>query len=407
MDYYTKLSAKINDDLRILSTSMSSRVILHIDMDAFFAAIEQRDRPELKGKPVVVGADPKGGQGRGVVSTCSYEARVFGIHSAMPISQAYRLCPKAVFLPPDFRKYSRVSKQIFAILDRYTPDIEPISIDEAFLDITGAYHFYQTPAGLAKALKDDIRRHLNLAASIGIAPVKMVAKIASDAGKPDGLLEIKPDGVENFLSPLPVERLWGVGKKSKSALNSRGIHTIGDFAKLTREKAHSLFGEHGLHLLDLSRGIDPRTVAVRDEARSVSHEHTFEVDEPDLQKVIKVLFILSQKLSRRLRKEDLKGKTVTIKVRLENFQTFTRAKTLDRRTNFVDTIDRESRQLLTDFFKKGMKVRLIGVRMSQFEDPYVTDWLFIDPTETKKENVHRAVDALKDRFGEGSIHWGA
>src|SRR5262245_29153433 len=144
----------------------SSRVILHIDMDAFFAAIEQRDRPELKGKPVVVGADPKGGKGRGVVSTCSYEARVFGIHSAMPISQAYRLCPRAVFLPPDFRKYSRVSKQIFAILDRYTPDIEPISIDEAFLDITGAYHFYQTPVGLAKALKDEIRQQLHLAASV-------------------------------------------------------------------------------------------------------------------------------------------------------------------------------------------------------------------------------------------------
>lgn len=394
-------------DEKETKTALRAKVILHMDMDAFFAAVEQRDNPALRGKPVIVGADPKGGKGRGVVSTCSYEARPFGVHSAMPISTAYRLCPRAIFLPPDFRKYKQASNEIFDILERYTPDIEPISIDEAFLDITGTFHLHGTPRALASRIKEDIRREVGLTASVGIAPVKMVAKIASDVGKPDGLLEVRPAEVRAFLAPLPVERLWGVGKKSKSALNNLGIYNIGDFLKTPRHKAYELFGEHGLHLFDLASGIDPREVSVRDEARSVSHEHTFDIDESNPETVTKVLFILSQKLSRRLRKEDLKGKTVSIKVRLENFQTFTRARTLERRTNFVDTIDRESRQLFRDFFKRGMKIRLIGVRMSQFEDPYVTDWLFTDPVETKKENVHRAVDALKDKFGEGSIHWGA
>lgn len=385
----------------------TAKVILHIDMDAFFAAVEQRDHPPLKGKPVIIGADPKGGKGRGVVSTCSYEARVFGVHSAMPISTAYRLCPHGVFLPPDFRKYKHASQQIFGILERFTPDIEPISIDEAFLDITGTFHLHGSPSALALHIKEDIRREVDLAASIGIAPVKMVAKIASDAGKPDGLLEVKPDGVQDFLAPLPIERLWGVGKKSKDMINRLGIYTIGDFVKMTRLKAFEHLGEYGVHLFDLASGIDPREVRAHGEAKSVSHEHTFDVDEPDSQKVIKVLFILSQKVSRRLRKEDLKGRTVSIKVRLQNFQTFTRAKTLDARTNFVDTIDGHARQLFMDFFKKGMKIRLIGVRLSGFEDPYVSDGLFTDPNDTKKEKVHHAVDVLKDRFGEGMIHWGA
>lgn len=385
----------------------SAKVILHIDMDAFFAAVEQRDHPYLKGKPVIIGADPKGGKGRGVVSTCSYETRVFGVHSAMPISTAYRLCPQAVFLPPDFRKYKHASQQVFKILERFTPDIEPISIDEAFLDITGTFHLYGSPSALALHIKEDIRREVNLAASIGIAPVKMVAKIASDVSKPDGLIEVKPDDVHNFLAPLPIERLWGVGKKTKDVINRLGIKTIGDFLKFSRPNAFEHLGEYGLHLFDLASGIDPREVCAHGEAKSVSHEHTFDIDEADPQKVIEVLFILSQKVSRRLRKENLKGRTVSIKVRVQNFQTFTRAKTLNARTNFVDTIDGHARQLFLDFFKKGMKVRLIGVRLSGFEDPYVVDGLFTHPRDVKKENVHHAVDLLKDRFGEGMIHWGA
>jgi nucleotidyltransferase/DNA polymerase involved in DNA repair len=383
------------------------KVIAHMDMDAFFAAVEQRDNPSLCGKPVVVGADPKEGKGRGVVSTCSYEARVFGIHSAMPISKAYRLCPQAVYLPPDFRKYKTASEKIFMILERFTPDIEPISIDEAFLDITGTFHLHGSAIALARKIKQDIRREVNLAASIGIAPVKMVAKIASDVSKPDGLLEVKLDEVDGFLSPLPVERLWGVGKKSKEILNSLGVLKIGDLLKLSRVKAHQLLGEQGLHLLDLAAGIDPRVVSVDDHTKSVSHEYTFDVDEPDPHKVVAILFVLSQKVSRRLRKEGLKGRTVTIKVRLENFQTFTRAITLDKRTNFVDLIDHNARQMFLSFFKKGMRIRLIGVRVSGFEDPYVSDGLFTDPADEKKEKVHHALDLLKDKFGEKTIHWGA
>lgn len=384
-----------------------AKVIIHIDMDAFFAAVEQRDHPALLGKPVIVGADPKGGKGRGVVATCSYEARKFGVHSAMPITKAWRLCPQGVFVRPDFRKYKQASQQVFKILERYTPDIEPVSIDEAFLDITGTFHLYKTPSVLAQRIKDDIRREVRLTSSVGIAPVKMVAKIASDIHKPDGLLEIKPGEVQGFLAPLPVERLWGVGVKSKDVLNRLGIFVISDLLKISRSRIFELLGEHGLHLFDLASGIDPREVSVSDETKSVSHEHTFDIDEADPEKVAKVLFILSQKVSRRLRKEDLKGRTVSIKIRLKNFQTFTRAKTLEKRTNFVEVIDQTARQLFLDFFKPGMKIRLIGVRVTGFEDPYVSEGLFTEPGEVKKESVHRAVDLLKDRFGEGAIHWGA
>lgn len=389
------------------NTGTRARVILHIDMDAFFAAVEQRDSPAFIGKPVIVGADPKDGKGRGVVSTCSYEARKFGVHSAMPISKAWRLCPQAVFLPPDFRKYKKASQQVFEILERYTPDIEPVSIDEAFLDITGTFHLHKTPVALAQRIKDDIHREVRLTASVGIAPVKMVAKIASDINKPDGLLEIRPGEVQGFLAPLPVERLWGVGRKSKEVLNRMGIYVISDLLKIPKSRIFELLGEQGLHLFDLASGIDPRDVTAGEEAKSVSHEHTFDIDEADPQTVTKVLFVLSQKVSRRLRKEALKGKTVSVKIRLKNFQTFTRARTLDKRTNFVGTIDQNAQQLFRDFFKPGMKIRLIGVRVTGFDDPYVSDGLFTEPGEVKKESIHRAVDLLKDRFGEGSIHWGA
>lgn len=384
----------------------SEKVIIHLDMDAFFAAIEQRDNPSLMGKPVVVGADPKGGTGRGVVSTCSYEARVFGIHSAMPISQAYRLCPKATFLPGDHRKYNRVSKQIFHILERYTPDIEPISIDEAFLDVTETFHLHQTPWRLARAIKTDIRDELNLAVSIGIAPVKMVAKIASDESKPDGLLQIRADEIDSFLSPLPVTRLWGIGKKSKEVFHRMGVFTIGDLKKLSSKQVHERFGENGLHWLRLASGIDPREVVSDRESKSISHEHTFEEDESDSQKVTEVLFRLAQKVSRRLRQDGIKGRCVSIKIRLKGFQTFTRARTLGTRTNFVDDINQNALDLFKDFYKAGMMIRLIGVRVSEFDDPYFSDGLFIDEKKVKKEKVHQAVDSLKDRFGDKVIHWG-
>ena len=375
-----------------------------MDMDAFFAAVEQRDNPALKGQPVIIGADPKDGKGRGVVSTCSYEARKYGVHSAMPISIAYRKCPHGVFLRGSMRKYKQVSDQIFNILYDFTPDMEPVSVDEAFLDITGSYHFYQTPYKTCLAIKERIKKEVNLTASIGIAPVKMVAKIASDFCKPDGLLEILPDKVFDFLWPLPIEKMWGVGKQTEKILNAMGIRTIGELAKYPVEGLSAKLGSHGRHLCDLAKAIDERDVYVDEEIKSVSHEHTFEEDVSDLKEVYGILSHLSEKVSRRLRKYEMKGKTITLKVRLSDFKTVTRALTFSERINFFDNIYEQAKGLFDAFYEPSMKIRLLGVRMSNFSDPYVQESLFQSTVEEKREKVHKAVDLIKDKFGEGAIH---
>ncbi len=382
---------------------MKPRVIAHIDMDAFFAAVEQRDDPSLKGKPVIIGADPKGGKGRGVVSTCSYEARKYGIHSAMPISIAYRKCPHGVFLRGSSRKYREASNQVFDILYDFTPDMEPVSVDEAFFDITGSYHFYKTPYKTCAAIRERIKKEVNLTASIGIASVKMVAKIASDYCKPDGLLEIAPDKILDFLWPLGIEKLWGVGKQTQKTLNTLGIYTIGELAQYPVEDLSDRLGVHGNHLHDLANGIDEREVYVDEEIKSVSHEHTFEVDEGDPKEIYNTISFLSEKVSRRLRKYELKGKTITLKVRLSDFKTFTRAHTVSGRINFFDDIYKQSKDLFDAFYKKGMKIRLLGVRVSNFTDPYVQESLFEDLVSVKREKVHKAVDLIKDKYGEGAI----
>lgn len=383
---------------------MPAKIIVHVDLDAFFAAVEQRDNPSLKGKPVVVGADPKGGRGRGVVSTCSYEARSYGIRSAMPISQAYRLCPHAVFVRPHFTKYQQASDEAFAVFHDFTPEVEPISIDEAFLDLTESCHLFGTPAEACRLLKDRIFQRLRLTASVGIAPVKFVAKIASDVCKPDGLLEVKADGVSAFLEPLPIERLWGVGPKTRTFLNAMGIRTVGDVRRLEVSVLEKRLGEHGRHLWDLAHGLDPRTVERNEEVKSVSHEHTFDEDTGDAEEIRRVILWISEKLSRRLRKADLKGKTLTVKIRLQGFKTFTRAITISQRTNYTDVIYRHALEIFRAFPRRGQKIRLIGVRVSNFEDPYVQDSLFQDKGEKRLEDVHRVVDRIKDKFGEGAIH---
>lgn len=382
---------------------MKQRVIAHIDMDAFFAAVEQRDNPALKGKPVIIGADPKEGKGRGVVSTCSYEARKYGIHSAMPISVAYRKCPHAVYLRGSMRKYKEVSNQIFDILYDFTPEMEPVSVDEAFLDITGSYHFFKTPYKTCQAIKERIKKELNLNASIGIAPNKMIAKIASDFCKPDGLLEICPDKVFEFLWPLPVQKLWGVGAQTQKTLNGMGIQIIEQLAKYPAGQLSKRLGVHGEHLSDLANGIDERDVEIDDEIKSVSHEHTFEEDTSDLDQVYGILSFLSEKVSRRLRKYEMRGRTVTLKVRLSNFKTVTRAHTLQGRVNFFDDIYKQAKDLFDAFYVEGMAIRLLGVRMSNFDDSYVQESLFESPVDEQREKVHKAVDLIKDKFGEGAI----
>ena len=254
------------------------RFIVHVDMDAFFASIEQRDRPSLRGKPVVVGSDPKGGKGRGVVSTCSYEARKYGIHSAMPISIAFRKCPQAVFLPVDMDKYAEASDQIYEILYSFSPDIEPISIDEAFLDITGSYHLFGTPLDTGSLIKAKVRKLTGLTASVGIAPTKMAAKIASDIDKPDGLVEVTKESLVDFLRPLEVRKIWGLGKKCEDELARIGIRTIGDIAARDPDELENILGKVGLEFWRLAHGIDERTVESAGEAKSISNEITFDID---------------------------------------------------------------------------------------------------------------------------------
>lgn len=386
---------------RELSAHMKTQTILHVDLDAFFASVEQRDNPSLRGKPVVVGADPRGG--RGVVSTCSYEARTFGIRSAMPIAKAYQLCPSAVFLSPNFKKYSEASKKVFKIFYDFTPHIQGISIDEAFLDMTTSVHLFGAPAQAARQLKKRIADEVGLTASVGIAPVKFVAKIASDLCKPDGLLEVKEGEVNAFLAPLAIERLWGVGPKTAEVLHSRGIKTIGDLAALSAEELRKQFGEHGAHLFELSRGMDEREVIEDEDVKSVSHEHTFETDTADPERIFSVMLELSEHVSRRLRKYGLQGRTVTVKIRLAGFQTFTRAQTLAERTNFTDVIYSTAHEIFKKFYVGGMKVRLIGVRVNNFDNAYVQESLFTSPRDERREKIHSVLDKIKDRFGDDAI----
>jgi len=352
-----------------------------------------------------VGADPQGGQGRGVVAACSYEARRFGIHSAMPISQAYRRCPHAIYLRGDHRKYGRISRQIFQILERFTPDIEPVSIDEAFLDITTSHHIFGSPKETCLRIKAAILQETGLKASIGMASNKMTAKIASDLEKPDGLVIVPPEELKRFLDPLPVKKLWGVGKKGLVVLEKRGIHTIGDLAARSMEELTRLFGKQGDHLWKLANGIDPRRVRPLERAKSIGNEHTFLEDVTDPKILEDTLMRLSEKVSRRLRKAGFKGRTITLKLRFADFKTYTRAVSLKHPTNFADEIYRCAQGRARTFPLGLRAVRLIGVQVTNLDSGSVQTELFPagPPNEEKKERLHSALDTIKDRFGESAI----
>jgi len=376
-------------------------------MDAFFAAIEQRDNPALQGKPVVVGADPKKGKGRGVVSTCSYEARKFGIHSAMPISIAYRKCPPAIFLPVNGEKYVRVSHRIYDILYDFTPDIEPISIDEAFLDITGSFRLFgDTPRKTCLLIKSRIKKETGLTASVGLAPTKMVAKIASDLKKPDGFVEVTEEGLLDFLWPLDISKMWGLGGKSEVVLREIGINTIGDIAKRDMKDLTDIFGKNGAHFWYLARGIDERSVEAEREAKSVSNEITFDRDTPDRKIMEGALMALCEKVSSRLRRDGLKGRTVTLKIRLEGFKTYTRAVTVENPINFEDILYKEIKRLYNNFDTRGKKTRLVGVKVSNLSRAESKDSLFSESVDRKREDIHKAIDKIKGRFGDMLIHRG-
>ena len=276
----------------MISQCRTNRIILHMDMDAFFAAVEQRDHPEYRGKPVIVGADPKGGKGRGVVSTCSYEARKFGVHSAMPVSQAYKLCPQGIYVWPNGKLYQQVSKEIFSLLYEFTDAIEPLSIDEAFMDVTGSIKLFGDGPEIAAKIKKRIMDEIHLNASVGVAPNKYLAKIASDLEKPDGLVVVHPDKIDEFLAPLDISRLWGAGIKTQATLKKMGIYTIGDLFIYPREILEKKMGKLGDHFYNLAHGIDTRRVETDEVVKSISNEHTFGHDIIDIKILYKTILQL-------------------------------------------------------------------------------------------------------------------
>ncbi len=302
-----------------------TRAILHVDMDAFFASVEARERPELRGRPLIVGGTP---QGRGVVAAASYEARRFGVHSAMPTATALRLCPKAVVLPPRHGLYSQVSRQIHAVFERYTPQIEPLSLDEAFLDVTGSLRLFGSAETIGREIKREIREELDLVASVGVAPNKFLAKLASDMNKPDGFFQFIPDRIAESLDPLPVTRLWGVGPASARQLERLGIRTVGQLRHYSRQLIARHLGRGGEHLWELAHGIDERPVISEQEAKSVSNETTFANDIDDPASLRGWLSELAEQVGWRLRRQQLAGRTVTIKVRFKDFTTVTRSLSL-------------------------------------------------------------------------------
>jgi DNA polymerase IV (DinB-like DNA polymerase) len=343
----------------------SPRIILHLDMDSFYASVEMRGRPELRGKPVVIGADPKQGKGRGVVATCSYEARAFGIRSAMPISQAFVLCPHAVFLPPDFPRYVKASSDVMAILKAPGLPFEQVSIDEAFLDVSSLGTF-SAAADLAVQIRDTIFMDLGLTCSIGIAPTKVVAKIASDVHKPNGLTVVEPDTLVSFLAPMPVRKIPGIGKKSESELFEMGIRTIRDLAAFDIQALITRFGRSAIALQEIAAGIDRSEVKEREGVKSVSRETTFEEDTDDEQLITATMDALSEEVCRNLSDESLHCRTVTVKVRYQGFVTRTKALTLPHYTGDPTAVRRCARSLLRDIFD-GRKIRLLGIRLSSFD----------------------------------------
>jgi nucleotidyltransferase/DNA polymerase involved in DNA repair len=374
------------------------RTVLHVDMDAFYAAVEQRDRPELRGQPVIVGADPRGGRGRGVVATASYEARRFGVGSAMPISEAWRRCPQGVYVRPDMEKYGAVSAEVMDVLRTFTDCVEPISIDEAFLDVTGSRRVFGTGEQIARALKEALRARTQLTASVGVAGSKLVAKIASDLRKPDGLVVVEPGTEPAFLAPLPIRRLWGVGPKTEEDLARLGVHTIGDLARLDPERLERRLGSHGHDLLALARGDDTREVARSPEGpKSVGQEHTFDEDTADRQKLRRTLLELCDSVARRLRHHGLRARTVTLKYRDETFHTITRARTMAGPTDSGETLF-ETVWVLFGAAHGSRRVRLVGVSASGLDQGSQLGLFAPAP-----RGMDRALDAVNDRFGDGAV----
>lgn len=376
------------------------RWIMHVDMDAFFASVEQRDDPALQGKPVIVGGKSR----RSVVATASYEARAFGVHSAMPLSQARRLCPQGCFVAPRFEAYREASDAIHQVMLHYADAYEPISLDEAFLDISGMGNQYPTLGAIGRAIKEEIRSAVHLTASVGIAPNKFLAKMASDMKKPDGLCIIPYGREREVLAPLPVRRLWGVGEVTEKKLLAAGFRTIADIQEAPLEKLSALLGNQGTLLKDLSFGIDDRPVVSSRQVKSIGDESTYEYDLTDRPKIDREIAIHSDIVAQRLRRHDLAARTISLKIRFASFKTIMRSLSLEEGTNLQETIDSTCQTLLSRIpLTEG--IRLIGVTASNLGAPLSIPSLFSD-AEDKRSRAAKAMDSIQQKYGRKALQKG-
>ncbi len=377
------------------------RHILHVDMDAFFASIEQLDHPEWRGKPLLVGGSGR----RGVVSAASYEARKFGCRSAQPMAVARRLCPQAIIARGNYGRYKEVSRQVMKIFDRYTPLVEPLSIDEAFLDVTLSIPLFGPAEEIAKKIRADIRRETGLTGSVGVAPNKFLAKLASDMNKPDGLTVLTPENIGQILPPLAIEKMWGVGPKTAERLRSIGVKTFGDISRMPIELLRKKVGEEADRWQRLSRGEDHREVHVEREAKSIGQEQTFGENLTDPDAVRAVLMEECEDVSAKLCRQEITAKSVTVKIRYGDFETITRRCTLDRGTNATIDLWHAAKQLFDTWAAVSFRpVRLIGVQAGQLSYGQEQLDLFPDPAKQEKQKLDGVVDRINAKFGKGMVN---
>jgi DNA polymerase-4 len=374
--------------------STPAEPILHVDLDAFYASVETQKDPSLAGKPVVVG----GTGTRGVVMSASYEARRFGVHSAMPSVRARRLCPDAVFVAPDFTSYRTYSNRFREVLLSFTPLVEPLALDEAFLDVGGAVKLFGRPAVIAERIKERVRAELGFTCSVGVAPNKFLAKLASTRSKPDGLLVIKGDAVHEFLDPLPVDALWGAGEKTVETISRLGVRTVGELGRLPDAILTRVLGEtHARHLLELSHGADDRPVVPYEPPKSVSHEETFDHDLDDDEEILREILGLARRVGSRLRREGYEARTVVLKVRLANFSTITRSRTLSAPTDVAADLYEVAAALYRALPGARRRVRLLGVQATGLAEAGGEQLALL--RGARWGEVERAVDRIEGRFG--------
>jgi DNA polymerase-4 len=375
------------------------RTILHVDMDAFFASVEQLDHPELRGKPVLVGGEGR----RGVVAAASYEARAFGCHSAQPMTVARRNCPHAVVVPPRGRRYREVSQRVFEILESFTPLVEPLSVDEAFLDVTGSHRLHGSPRQIAESIKRRIHGELGVTASVGVAPNKFLAKLASDLDKPDGLTVVEPDRVEQTLDRLPVSRMWGVGPATERKLRDLGVATFGDLRRYPPEPLESCLGVHARRMAELARGVDHREVVPDHTAKSISQEQTFAFNLEEPEAVRAVLLGQVEQVGRRLRRHGFRAGTVTIKIRYGEFETITRSRSFDEATDRTDRLWRAGAALFAEWARSFRPVRLIGFGAGHLTRAGEQLQLFTAQTDRRRRDLDRVTDSIREKYGKAAI----